>query len=170
MKNFFAVRARFLIHSSLIVCAMVVLGSLFMSRYAIGMDIQKGHRSIPHRLVLIDKADQTIERDGYVAFKAARMISPFRDGMTVVKVASGMPGDTIKLSEKGLVINGVFRGIPLPSMTSKEGETIYLQPFDGVVPEGHIFATGTDPRSYDSRYWGFVEPERIIGDAVGILR
>lgn len=154
------------------VASLVTVGAFmwFTHNYAVGFDIQKGSYSINHRIVLIDKHDATVKRGGYMAFKAARMIAPFVDGQTVVKVVSGLPGDKIQLSSDGLFINGEFKGAPLPFLESKQtGEKVYVKDFTGQVPDGHYFVTGTNPRSYDSRYWGFVEPERIIGKAHGLL-
>lgn len=33
--------------------------------------------------------------------------------------------------------------------------------FNGLVPKDNFFMIGTDPRSYDSRYFGFVKKEQI---------
>ncbi|MCC4821021.1 S26 family signal peptidase [Vibrio lentus] len=38
-----------------------------------------------------------------------------------------------------------------------------------VVPQGHYFALGTLPTSFDSRYWGLVEHSQIIGVGYAFL-
>ena len=108
-----------------------------------------------------------------------------------VKRIIGMPGDHIRIRNKQLFLNGKALQEPY-----KYHKTDYLDPYrdnfpsapnaplypgavemlakhvaDGevVVPAGHYFAMG-DNRDFslDSRYWGFVARERIIGKPVVI--
>ena len=37
--------------------------------------------------------------------------------------------------------------------------------FDGVIPEGKLFVVGHHPRSWDSRYFGFVDVEEVLNRA-----
>ena len=41
--------------------------------------------------------------------------------------------------------------------------------FNGPVPTGKLFMIGDSPRSYDSRYYGFVAKESIIAKGWGII-
>jgi len=106
-----------------------------------------------------------------------------------VKRIVGTPGDRIRVRNKQLYLNGIAVSEPY-----KFHKTDYMDPYrdnfpsapnaplypgavdmltrhvvDGevVVPEGHYFAMG-DNRDFslDSRYWGFVARERIIGKPV----
>ena len=38
--------------------------------------------------------------------------------------------------------------------------------FSGIVPEKNFFMIGTNPRSYDSRYFGFVDADKILHKAL----
>ena len=105
---------------------------------------------------------------------------------TFVKRAIGIPGDRIRLVNKQLVLNG--RLAVEPYVYHKTGDVdSYRDNFpsepnghvapaamdmllnhvvkgDVVVPPGYIFAMGDNrDSSLDSRYWGFVPRENIIG-------
>ena len=122
-----------------------------------------------------------VKRDQIIVFRY-----PLDPGTYFVKRVIGIPGDRIHLVEKRVYRNGV----PLdePFVVHKSGRledyrdnfpTIasgpaypewatqmqgYLQGGDIVVPPDHYFAMG-DNRDFssDSRYWGFVPRENIVG-------
>ncbi len=118
-------------------------------------------------------------------------LSPAEPGLYVVKRIMGTPGDRIHLSDGVVYRNGEkldepyvihqaaangynpyrdnFPAVP-PSdfnnvtpewqMTMKQN----MQGDDLVVPEDHYFAMGDNRDvSYDSRYWGFIPRENVIG-------
>jgi signal peptidase I len=105
---------------------------------------------------------------------------------TYVKRAMGIPGDHIKIVNKEVYLNGVRLNEPYkyhkteyidsyrdnfpsePSFNAKPGayEMLANNVVDGeiVVPANSYFALGDNrDSSEDSRYWGFVPRENIIG-------
>jgi signal peptidase I len=105
---------------------------------------------------------------------------------TFVKRAIGVPGDHIRLIRKKLVLNG--HPVDEPYVYNKDEFidgyrdnfpsdpnvhvadsaidmlTNHVQNGEVVVPPGYVFAMGDNrDRSLDSRYWGFVPRENIIG-------
>ena len=103
-----------------------------------------------------------------------------------VKRAIGVPGDHLRLVDKQLILNG--RAVQEPYVVHKTGyidsyrdnfpsqpnsplfpsamEMLEHNVVNGelVVPPGHIFAMGDNrDNSSDSRYWGFVPRENIVG-------
>ena len=114
---------------------------------------------------------------------------PAENGMYVVKRIIGLPGDRIHLRNGVVYRNGVALDEPyinhdadtedpyrnnFPSVPPEDGPNIsanwlvdlpsHIQGDDLVVPPDHYFAMG-DHRgvSLDSRYWGFIPKENVIG-------
>jgi signal peptidase I len=105
---------------------------------------------------------------------------------TFVKRCIGVPGDHIRLVNKQLILNGHAANEPyvyhkteyidsyrdnFPSEpnahllgTAPDMLASHVQNGDVVVPSGYYFAMGDNrDSSLDSRYWGFVPRENIIG-------
>ncbi len=105
---------------------------------------------------------------------------------TYVKRAMGVPGDHIRLENKHVYLNGHMLNEPYvvhkteyidsyrdnfpsdPNVPLTAPAQVMLEKnvvnHEVVVPPGHVFAMGDNrDSSWDSRYWGFVPRENIIG-------
>ncbi len=120
------------------------------------------------------------------------------DGKRLVKRVIGLPGDTIELRNNQLVINGtpveyqpiaeeLLRYIPA---VEREGRVFASEQLPGqthavggypaapaprtfaplVVPQGEYFMMGDNrDDSFDSRFWGKVKREKIVGRATAVV-
>jgi signal peptidase I len=125
----------------------------------------------------------TIQRGDVIVF-----LSPAQPDMHLVKRVIGIPGDRIRLVDGVLTRNGnevkesyaIRNGSYLsyrdnfPDVPPNEADGLtpeweaelgsHIQNGELVVPAGKYFAMGDNrDNSYDSRYWGFVPQENIIG-------
>lgn len=99
------------------------------------------------------------ERGEIVVFE-----SPVEKNKNLIKRLIGVPGDTIEFKDNVLYINGEQ---VQEDYLSDEVFTADYGPI--TVPEEMYFMCGDNrQRSYDSRSWGFVSKEQIIGKGVAI--
>jgi len=125
-----------------------------------------------------------IQRGDIVVF-----LSPAEPGLYVVKRIMGVPGDRIHLRDGAVYRNGEKLNEPyvihkagdynpyrdnFPAVPASEFNNVtpvwqlmlpqQIQGDDLVVPPGHYFGMGDNRDvSYDSRYWGFIPQENVIG-------
>ncbi len=120
------------------------------------------------------------------------------DGKRLVKRVIGLPGDTIELRNNQLVVNGtpveyqaiaeeLLRDIPEPQRAGRvfaseklPGQTHAVAGYPAasaprnfapiVVPAGEYFMMGDNrDDSLDSRFWGTVKREKIVGRATAVV-
>lgn len=137
-------------------------------RFLIGGDDQVD-RCLPDKWIyLIDTYNKDIWRGDLMAFRAERMTPFFKDGQIIVKIAAGVAGDRIQVDTHQTTLNGslIIKGLPLaeklkkPAASFKRNETI---------PPAAYWMTGQTPKSFDSRYWGYVYDHQVIGRAYALF-
>ena len=127
---------------------------------------------------------QEVQRGDIIVFRYPEDIKK-----TYVKRAIGLPGDHLRIENKQLILNGKrvaepykvhktdffvpyrdnFPAQPNPGIFPGGYQMLREHVKDGeiVVPAGSIFAMGDNrDNSEDSRYWGFVPRENIIGKPI----
>jgi signal peptidase I len=79
-----------------------------------------------------------------------------------IKRVIGLPGDTVKVDATRVWVDGVLLNEPYIQAASNP-----IPPQSWKVPPDQYFVLGDDrPNSSDSRYWGYVPKDYIVGNAV----
>ncbi len=107
-------------------------------------------------------------RGEIVVFKTNGLQS-VRGGQVYNKRLIGLPGDRVSIAQGVVHVNGVrtplrnrrgeivYANLSVAKYLAKEDDTV-------IVPDGHYFVLGDNsPRSDDSRFWGCVPAESVIG-------
>jgi signal peptidase I len=90
-----------------------------------------------------------------------------------IKRVVGVPGDTVEVRDKVLLVNGEPQKEPYTRFADGAAIDTFAKQRDNLpavtVPPGKYFMMGDNrDRSYDSRFWGFVEEDALIGKALFI--
>ena len=140
----------------------------FRQEYRIGIDLAEV-RCLPWSVYFITYGmPQKIERGDYVAFVPQNgLMGPHFEGKTVGKMVAGLPGDQVIVKNDIAYVDG--RLVGKLNLLDKLGKQPGAFDRTEIVPEGKIFVIGTEERSYDGRYWGFLDKKLIIGSVGPVI-
>lgn len=127
--------------------------------------VPREDRCLPelHLALLVHHRPAQVERGNYLFWKASAIpaLSYVRESY-VLKVVAGVPGDRLAIKGDKVFINDtlVVEGL--------ENAPLYKRrPADfersEVIPPGRYFVIGTARFSNDSRYWGYLPHDRVVG-------
>ena len=152
---------RFLARASAVLILVLSAGAYLAGRFRIGVDDQVPS-CLPYQWWLIDTHDRAVVQGETYAFAALGMGPFFQDGQTVIKIAAGLPGDRVSVTRAATRVNGrvVGEGLALCGTLQREPEDFTRE---AIVPAGSLWMMGGTIQSFDSRYWGFLPQERLIG-------
>ena len=127
---------------------------------------------------VLDKGDHFLltrfvreyHRGDVVGFSAPRLGDPSTSEQYVKRIV-GLPGETLRIEDGALVVNGIRT-----PLRNHAGEIAYVPTFAGnfltkpgdsvVVPAGCYFLMGDNSaRSYDSRFYGCISADKVFGRA-----
>ncbi len=140
----------------------------FSNRYTLLPPISE-YQCIPGRLFIMDKADHTIRKGDLVTFRA-QGTKLFADGTLFTKISAGVGGDVVSVGRNNVAngnriyhsdvsVTANHLNISLDDLSRKE-----------TIPQGKLFALGSLPGSYDSRFWGLVDvSKQVVGKSYVIF-
>lgn len=100
--------------------------------------------------------------DGMLVSFSFPMDTPyFKKGAPFVKLAACRDGQYLETRGKQFYCDNQFVGMALE--TDVKGKPVESFTFNGIIPKGKVFVVGTHPRSYDSKYWGFLDLSFVDG-------
>ncbi len=144
------------------------------SGYRLDFDVQRvigAPHCLPSFLYLSRmRVDHAPHRGDYVVARMpdSGMTVGAREGTRILKAVAGVPGDHIRIAGTELYINEMHRdrlwlAKSLPGRQPGDFDT------DRVLQEGEYFLMGTTKESFDSRYWGPIREDAILGYARPLL-
>jgi conjugal transfer pilin signal peptidase TrbI len=163
--TFYESRRKFILKTLLFsVIAWMILSTLvtnFNKSHRIGLDLND-IRCLPWRAYFITYGSGPFERGQYVAFQSINgLMGPKFEGRLIGKQVAAIPGDHIVVKNDMLSINNKQIG-PLTLIDRLRVPHGYFDR-DEIVPAGKLLVLGTEPRSYDGRYWGFLDQQSVVG-------
>lgn len=95
-------------------------------------------------------------KDQYIEFPPPVHNEYTKGVKTLVKQVGCVAGQelTVNAQTHQYYCDGYYLG--MAQKTDRKGKKVDPFEYNGIIPKGKIFATGTHARSYDSRYFGFI--------------
>ncbi len=164
------------IYAALIALLLTFGFSFFATNFEIGVWGHLGVKgthclSKPYAVYLAKKVNgdySSIKRGAVYMFKV-KGVKLYPDDTLFVKFIVGLPGDHIEITKgEKILVNGkeVAKGL---SYIHKANLPIENFVFSGTLPEGKYFVLGDTNSSFDSRYWGAIDEDQIVGKAYGLI-
>ena len=108
-----------------------------------------------------------IRRGDLIYWRPSGPLGYVRDEYVVKRVA-GVAGDFLSINGDDVKINNQVVATGLPNGTF-EGVRAHLYDKSEIIPKDCFFVLGDNPLSYDSRYWGYVSYDSIMGRAIALF-
>ena len=124
---------------------------------------------VGHWFFIVDRHNKQVERGALVAFRTDdRMMPWYSPGAIFIKQVAALPGDRVDVDEQGMRVNGqtVTDTLLLTDTLNKPVEAFARS--EAVQP-GRYWVLGTSPDSFDSRYWGPIRRDQIVGTAMAVF-
>lgn len=123
-----------------------------------------------------------------IEFRTRDLRPYYPAGTLFTKAIAALPGDRLIRLGRDFYVNGRYVAsgretdsqgrpahlfmpppVPVPLSTGLAWNGLCREALTGRVPDGALFVLGAHERSFDSRYWGLVGPEEIIGRVVALF-
>lgn len=157
-------RLRVLAVGLLLAGAGVAAGELVSDRFRLAYD-SADEPCLPYRLYAVDLTQKAPSRGDLVVFDASTVTSRFGDAPSFTKLVAGLPGDRVRITAEGAWVNGEFVGSLSPIVLERAQMKAKDLAREWTLADNEMFVVGTEPRAFDSRYYGPVPLTSVKGIA-----
>jgi conjugal transfer pilin signal peptidase TrbI len=151
------------------ILVLVFAGMLYLgARFTLGVNGQVQKCLPPYSFFLVDRHDDRLERGRILAFWAGLRMAPwFPPDLMVVKRLVGLPGDRIVVSAEATTVNGLVVGEGLDVAPTLQRPAADFER-ELVLGPKELWIMGDTRDSFDSRYWGSLPIDQVIGRGYGL--
>ncbi len=155
---------KFSIKVVFILTAIFLIVMAFFSRFSFAVDPQLKSCIPEYSFYLVDNKDKKIIRDKLFAFRSKDLSPLYEKNTKMIKYIRAMPGDTVEINKDNqILINAQLYATGLILAQEKLGQPdSYFQGKKNLT-DNQYWGLGTSEESFDSRYWGAISREDIIG-------
>lgn len=122
------------------------------------------------KFFLVDSWDKNVKRGDLAVFRMEKENRYFKKGLKWIKLVGAQGGDTVKVTYDDMTVNNDIRyKINLWYTLSKLKMDISEVTPELTLKPDELFMIGETQTSYDSRYWGPIQKQDIIGRAYAIF-
>lgn len=149
----------------LAITCLIVAGTLIPYKFSVTLT-----PSLKHRIYWLTRNPDKVVRGDYVLFHHKEFATKvgMKKSEEMLKVIGCNEGDQLTVdAEKKFYCNGEY--LVRAKDISLKGEPLQHFVFNGQIPKGVMFVMGQHKDSYDSRYFGFVDKNRILAKAYPIF-
>ena len=139
-----------------------VVGAFRIPSHSMEHTLQVGDQIVVSKIAFLLR---DVRRGDVVVFTLSDDLPGVPSGQPLIKRVVAIGGDTVRMTATSLFVNGQ-RQPALPQSAAHSPIRISDDAFveEVVIPAGHVYVLGDNrANSYDSRYWGPLNTERIIG-------
>ncbi|MGI2205202.1 S26 family signal peptidase [Shewanella oncorhynchi] len=125
-------------------------------------------KCLPGSVFVVDTQQKKVNSGELVMFKSPQTdILPA--GINIIKLVAGVEGDRVDIGR--FSVTNKNHKFPAPIDSAANALNIDVQKLIGTrtVENGGIFVLGTEPGSYDSRFFGSIKTQQVIGRAYLII-
>lgn len=148
----------------LVIVISIFLRTYFMSNYYLALNFTP---SLTEKVFIVDKHTNidNLKKDDIVGFRYTHDDYPFyKNGQSFIKYIVCMEGDNLVIEHDQVRCNGKYLGSQIKQ--DSKGNKLPQFTFNGKIPKDKYFMWTPFVKSYDSRYWGFVDRSDILGKAI----
>lgn len=151
--------------------ALVFLTALLIGLWLPSRIIVSTSASLNHRIFFLTNARSKIKTGDYLVFRHKLEMKTFvkrglnKENDRLIKQVGCSPGETLTRNADNQFFCGqILLGKALTK--DSEGRNLPQFNFSGPVPDNKYFMVGSNPRSFDSKYFGFIHADEILYKAL----